>query len=577
MKKKKFNWIDVMAARYLDENVEQPDSFGSLDELVTFINQYDTTGCLFRGQAGLWPIVSTIFRHYGTDQFERAQTMTSAAVRFLKDNRYIQNAIQDNTNRALAIAQHYGCPTDLVDVTTNIDVAAYFASSENQNHEQNPIGCIWIFTPEDITQLQDFLRNNQEKVFVNASGEIIDNLRQNDWSLLYEIHIPELSRLNAQCGAFLWDLGGSLDHLLNWCIPVGRRFEFNHTENERDAFVELEKRLFPYPNQLESEIMRIFKENSREKGLPSYSGLITKVINEKEGVTKNGLSLDIVDAFGSEPVVLPLPDFFRPDFPPYQWEKRQLNDPSFKEKRINMEKCLHCYLQDDPDGIQQVVDHILEDYRKECLTDYLIAVFYLSQKAILSVPDAIPIIDMVVNLSNYGYTNFEIARVLQEYFRLEFFKRKEDFTPASDEERLLAIIAGKVEALTAQYYGCKVTKLYISDGQEHMPFWLPESYEFLDAPYLDAFSQFDKTKRPVSALFEDTFAELPDNVQIFLYQHQLPYIMPYQNMKEIFIRFYLPQLYAFRTGAERILIPDYLTSITLPYFGRVLYIKEGEQ
>lgn len=577
MKKKQFNWTDAIADRYLNENVKRPDLFGSLDELVTFIKQYDTTGCFFRGQAGLWPIVSTIFRHHGTEQFEKAQTTISAAVKFLRKNQYIQNAIQDNTNRALAIAQHYGCPTDLVDVTTNIDVAAYFASAENQHHEQNPSGCIWIFTSKDIAQLQNFLRKNYKDVFIDASEEIIDNLRQNDWSLLYEIHIPELSRLNAQCGAFLWDLGGSLDHLLNWYIPVGCRLEFTHTENERTAFAELEKRLFPYPNQLESEIMRIFKEHSRQKGLPTYKGLITKVINEKEGVTKNGLSLDIVDAFGSEPIVLPLPDYFRPCFAPYQWEKRQVSDPSFMEKRINMDECLHCYLQDDTAGVQQVVDHILDNYRKECLTDYLIAVFFPNQKGILSVPDAIPIIDIVVSLSNYGYTNYEIAQVLQEYFRLEFFKGKEEFTPISDAERLLAIISGKVESFATEYYGCKVTKLYISDEQEYIPFWLPENFDFLDAQYVDAFSRFDKTKRPVCELFEDTFMELPDNAQIFLYQHQPSYIMPYQNMKEIFIRFYLPQLYAFRTGSERIMIPDYLTSITLPYFGRVLYVKKGEQ
>jgi len=426
-----------------------------------------------------------------------------------------------------------------------------------------------------LAAIQEHIFEYRSVIFRDASEENLSNLQQNNWSLLYEIHIPELSRLNAQSGAFLWDIGGSLDALLERRIPVGIRLEFKHTDNERDSFRELEERLFPYPNQLESEIMRIFKESNREKGLPTYGGLIAKVINEQVGVTTNGLPNELVEAFGTEPVVIPFPDLFRPEFTPYSWKKHKLTDTFFKAKRMNMEKCLHCYLQDDVEAMQQVVDHILESYHNECLTDYYIAVFAANRSGVLSVPDAEPIIDMVINLSNYGYTNVEISRVLREYFRLEFFKGREEFSPATDTERILSIINGEVERVIKEYYGCNVTKLFLSDGQEQIPFWLPETYSFLEQRYLEAFARFDKSVRTQIELFEDIFADLPDNAQVFLYQHRPEYLMPYDNMRELFIRFYLPQLYAFRIGTERMMIPDYLTSLSLPYFGRVLYISEG--
>ena len=572
MEQRKSYSHDVVFSHFWDEG--KPELFSSLQELLTFIGNYDTSGCFFRGQAGLWPIVSTMYRHRGTELFERARLTAGAAVAFLKNNQYIRNAVQDNTNRALAIAQHYGCPTDLVDVTTSLEVAAYFASSEDQDHAINPRGCIWIFTQDDIEMLRECIYRRREKMFVGASETILKELQDNDWNLLYQINIPELSRLNAQCGAFLWDVGGSLDKLLEYVVPVGIRLEFEHTPNERELFRELETRLLPFPNQLESEIMRVFNESSRSNGLPTYNGLIQKVINENTGVTKDGLHTEIVDAFGTDPIVIPPPDFFQSRYAPYPWIKRQITEVKYKAKKMDMSQCVHCYIQYDVEVVQMLVENILDAYRAECLTDYLIVLLRGKEDGMLVVEDVQPIIEMVISLSNYEYTSGEIARVLLEYFRLELFKAQNGYSMVTDEDRVISSMMGMTQTALKKYYGCNVTKLYLDDNQEGIPFWLPENYCFLEPAYQEDFAQFDRDVRPRVDLFEETFAEIPDNAQIFLYQHKPAYIMPYDRLKEIFTLFYLPQLYAFRMGSERIMIPDYVTGILLPYFGRELYISK---
>ena len=72
--------------------------------------------------------------------------------------------------------------------------------------------------------------------------------------------------------------------------------------------------LFPLPNQLESEILRIFTSTKRDKnGLPEYSGIIKRFINEMSGVSKHGLPRDITDNFLNV-MAIPFPDFFSPSF-----------------------------------------------------------------------------------------------------------------------------------------------------------------------------------------------------------------------------------------------------------------------
>lgn len=544
-------------------NPHRKHVFPSLQALMQFLEQFDTTGCYFRGQSGLWDIVSSAFRHYGTDRFERATITSAAAVRWLKDNRLIAAAIRDNENYALAVAQHYGCPTDLVDVTTSLRVAGYFASSDNAAHENQPEGCIWVFTPQDIDCYSQLFP------LENPSEYIQTALEKNHGSLLIRLDIPELSRINAQKGAFLWDLGGSL-HERIMRSGYGCCFVFRHTPDEKDAFREDEKALFPLPNPLESEIMRIFTEESRENGLPTYVGTLQTVLGDQTGITVNGLRTDLVEQ-ATDYTLVSKPDVFTPSFGEYPWVKRDLAVRDVHPKDIDLQQCKQAYLYFNEEGIEALVDDVLTSLAEEKLTDYLVLLRDPEKKAIYAIEETQVLVELVITLYNYDYTRQEIVWVLMEYLRIHVFLQQTRFRPRSEQEYRLALVFGQVDELMAQYYGCPVTKLNIRDSNGSAAFWLPANYEFLTDACRAEFERFEKPPIHLPEMFRGLEDRVGKNAQIFLYQHRPQKILPYENLKKMFLELILPQLFVFRHAHERICIPDHIRAITPPFLGRHLY------
>lgn len=569
MKKTAFKRSNPQIAQYdHHQDSNQKLVFANLQELLKFLNQFDTSNCYFRGQSGLWNIVSSLFRHSGTARFEKAQNMCVAAVGLLKENKHIFNAVQNNDNYALAIAQHYGCPTDLVDITTSLRVAGYFAASPNNFHQEQPEGCIWVFPESEILFMQEtlpaFLEDND-----SVSEYIIKALDKNKGSLLLKPDILQLSRLNAQKGAFLWDMGGILNELIHIC-DVGACFVFKHTSNEKDEFSEDECALFPLPNELESEIMRIFTEQSREDGLPEYIGPITSRLNEYMGVSKQGVPKALADR-SKNYTELPMPDYFTPSFGEYPWAHRMITCNNVKPNNIDMEQFIQCYLRFDLDGIQDFVKHILTCLESEDLTDYLVFLIDTDKKILYTIEDTRYMVNIVINLNNYTYSQEEIAKVLLEYLRMTVFKQQKQFNPTTNEELEAALIFGQIDNLVKEYYGCSVTKLNLHETGGHISFWLPENYLFLDSAYLEEFENFDKQCFTPPDFLLDVLKDIPDNARIFLYQHKPQKIISYKCMREMFIRLVIPQLFAFRPPSERLYIPDHIKGITLPYFGRPLF------
>jgi len=108
--------------------------------------------------------------------------------------------------------------------------------------------------------------------FSGLSTDIADMLVKNEYSQLIKIDIQQLSRLNAQNGAFLWDIAGLLPQQLLW-DSIGASFVFKHIDDEHKEFAQEKTRLFSRPNPLESEILRIFTKTATEDGMPQYSGI----------------------------------------------------------------------------------------------------------------------------------------------------------------------------------------------------------------------------------------------------------------------------------------------------------------
>ena len=545
--------------------------FPCIKKLLKFLDKFDMSDCFFRGQSGLWEVTSSLHRHYNsTERFQKACNISVSALEWLKNSKIISNVLSGNDDYAMAIAQHYGCPTDLIDITTNYRTAAYFATSNNKNHEETPEGCIWVFTKEDIKELQDILKTNFFDCFNKLPQSLQDKLTENYYSQLLQIDIPQLSRLNAQKGAFLWDICGLLKQQLRWRI-IGTQFVFKHIPDEKNIFTEDEGKLFPFPNQLESEVMRIFREKNRTKdGLPDYYGPINNAVKEKEGELINGIIPELAEK-AKESVYFELPDFFIPSFGEYPWSQRTITQNGYNIKNIDKSNYIECHLPFSELGTVTLVQHILKNIRKNSLTDLLI-LFYKDEK-LYAVPDGDEevLIDLVITLDNYLYSDMEIANIVLEWMKMLIFKSENGYTTKTEDEFEYALIWGHINDWVTKYYGCKITKLTIGEGKAMSKFWLPENYIFLEKNYINEFSTIDKDCFEKPEMLKDYYENIPDNAKIFLYQHKPQRIMTYETMKRMFIELILPQLFAFRRVTDRVYIPDYIDKISLPVFGQRMF------
>lgn len=141
-------------------------SYNQLSSLIAQIKEY-YSDCTFyyRGQECdcnvLLPSVArgsrakTRFYVYCQNHVEKEYEYISAFQEYCKTHHpdyYYENYLQ-----FLAICQHYGIPTRLLDVTANADVAAYFATE----YCKHGVGCIYIFIQppqsEEEAILQQFI------------------------------------------------------------------------------------------------------------------------------------------------------------------------------------------------------------------------------------------------------------------------------------------------------------------------------------------------------------------------------------------------------------------------------------
>ena len=161
-------------------------------------------GCdLFRGQKKEWPPIATFYRLSFSEQMilnERWRKFTEWAsgiesLRYMFSDRLRQGAgewVQRDINipnlHLIAIAQHFGFPTGLLDFTEDARIAAFFAT-ESASASDTDHKCIFCLSSNAIEQAYQW-----------ASG----------WQRVYEtqpqlvkLGVPDLWRMKAQRGAFV--------------------------------------------------------------------------------------------------------------------------------------------------------------------------------------------------------------------------------------------------------------------------------------------------------------------------------------------------------------------------------------
>jgi hypothetical protein len=149
--------------------VSARESVPDLESALELAHHYQRTGAfdLFRGQTADWPLQPKIFRP-GVDPViarERLEQFTAWAERSTE-----LQSLHCNEDAMLAIAQHYGIPTPLLDWTTNPDVAGFFATER-----PTPGECV-IFCLEAAR---------------------LEELR------IVRLDVPDLRRVQSQSGLFL--------------------------------------------------------------------------------------------------------------------------------------------------------------------------------------------------------------------------------------------------------------------------------------------------------------------------------------------------------------------------------------
>lgn len=149
--------------------------------------QYDW----FRGQTQQWIPSSTMARIADIPgklhKSERRLAMFSA---WLKNTPGLGQFSKD-MDTVLAIAQHYGIPTTLIDFTTSPGVAGYFAAA-NAATDNSELGCIYCLNTKDLKEFWRFMRKCLKSLQDAPDMELICP------------KLPDLWRLEAQHGVFLY-------------------------------------------------------------------------------------------------------------------------------------------------------------------------------------------------------------------------------------------------------------------------------------------------------------------------------------------------------------------------------------
>lgn len=161
---------------------------GSLEEALDTAEQMKVAGTadLFRGQTRPWPLLSSFVRRSAADRAAAIERFE----RFLGwlDQEPVLASIAADDAKAIAVAQHYGLPTNFVDFTTEPRIAAFFATEPLPDDDQEDVSCIFCLNFAELKQLWDAVRTVRPTM---------PELR------LVVPDVPELWRMQAQAGVFI--------------------------------------------------------------------------------------------------------------------------------------------------------------------------------------------------------------------------------------------------------------------------------------------------------------------------------------------------------------------------------------
>ena len=160
---------------------------GNLEEAIKLATRLKQEGKYdwFRGQRKNWRLQSTFLR-LDESQIERARRNTAEYERWVQRTPGLE-MLAANPDQAIAVAQHYGLPTNFIDFTADPKVAGFFAATPPEaSSDDNRESCILCLDTKDLAE------------FLEAMPEPNKHIE------FLRLTIPNLWRLEAQAGAFLF-------------------------------------------------------------------------------------------------------------------------------------------------------------------------------------------------------------------------------------------------------------------------------------------------------------------------------------------------------------------------------------
>lgn len=329
----------------------------------------------YRGQIHNWPIKSTLSRkNYSDEEKERTES-------FVNRIKSMTSLSKKSDGKCLAIAQHFGYTTDLIDFTTSIDVAAFFATDGISKHPDYKHGYIWRISSSDIEKMKHIAekiikQNAKRKIYTEDDEKALTRMKNAKFGPFISYEIPELSRMNNQKGIFLWDL----HEIFTECFFKDRSADFKF-EHDRTVYSEdcIKNIIFPEPNALEHQIMCFKSAEAKDTFLKIKDEFIqnTFTLNSPDSIAEKYLTNN-------------------------KWEI----DCDSTNKRFQQEKKYETHKKVDLANNQEVIINIIEANRdnielgKKILIDYEDKI--LAQK----------INEAINTLIYFPYTNKEIETII---------------------------------------------------------------------------------------------------------------------------------------------------------------------
>jgi hypothetical protein len=139
---------------------------------------------IFRGQKECWSLNSTLFRKKETERIV-ADNRLNNFTNWVSSNSDLLE-LQQDTDKLLSVAQHYGFPTNFIDFTYDPEIAFFFATGEAGLSLSE--GCIYCANESELNSTIQYLDTT-----------INENLR------IVKLEVDNLWRLQSQKGLFLDD------------------------------------------------------------------------------------------------------------------------------------------------------------------------------------------------------------------------------------------------------------------------------------------------------------------------------------------------------------------------------------